>query len=98
MILIGKQTLFQSNFPKSRGGLLSNVYYTVYNASGSVYLSRRQNNLVELGQGSYGLVLTFSAEGNYSIWWDINNSPYIASEEINVVDFTQQNLYSGYGI
>lgn len=98
MIQRNKSVLLQVNFPASQAGKASDVYYTVYNEDESVYLSRRNTNVLEFGAGAYGVLLSFSSEVNYSIHWDIDSTPYVANEEITVHDFQRLVIYSGYGL
>ena len=85
-------TLLQANFPGSQSGKLGDVYYTIYQTDvtgAPIIITVRTNaNVMELGDGAYGVNLTLS-EGNYSIAWDIDSTPYITNEEINV----QENIY-----
>ena len=84
MKLVGLSFIYQGNFPKSKSGSLSDVYYTIYNSDGTVYQARGQSGVVELGDGAYGVLLTFSERGNWSIHWDIDSTSYVANEEINI--------------
>jgi hypothetical protein len=90
--------LYQANFPKSQAGKKSSVYYTVYNSDESIYVAKTNNGVVELGDGSYGVMLQFNTEGSWSIFWEIDSTPYVASEEINTFDFRAIIEYTGYGL
>lgn len=98
MNAVNTANLYYAAFPKSIVGQTANLYYTVYNSDGTVYLSRRQTGIQEYAYGGYGVLLTFSAEGSWSIVWDIENTPYTAKEEINIYDYTTAKNYTGYGI
>ena len=98
MVQTGYYMLFQANFPKSQAGKLSDVYYTIYNSDGSIHTARTNSGIVELGAGSYGVKLSFLDESNWSIWWDIDSTPYVASEEINAFNYRSVVDYDGYGL
>ena len=94
--------LYQANFPASQAGKLGSVYYTVYNGTGSLHTARTKVNVVEFSSGAYGISLTFSTAGSYSIHWDIESTPYVANEEIRIYDFTDitvsvPDVYTVYG-
>ena len=94
----GNELLYQVNFPASQADKKSSVYYTVYNNDESVFLARTNNGVLEFGDGSYGVNLTFNNEDSYSIYWEIDGTPYKASEDINIFDFRELVQYSGYGL
>jgi len=85
---INKPWLYQANFPASQAGKLGDVYYTVYKADGSYHTVKTSLNIIEFSSGAYGVSLTFSNEGSYSIHWEIDNTPYVANEEIRIYDFS----------
>ena len=86
MLLIGNNYLYQVNFPRSQRNKLSKVYYTVYNNDGTTYTAQTQTGIVEFGNGSYGVMLGFSQAGSWSLQWIIQNTPYVAGEEIKIYD------------
>jgi len=86
MKLIGKPFLYQATFPPALTGKTGDVYYTIYNANGSVYTAKTQAGVNELGAGSYGVVLTFNNAVTLSIYWEMEGTPYVASETINIYD------------
>lgn len=93
---VGKSALFQAQFPDYQTGRESEVYYTVYNSDGTVFIARTNSGVKEYGNGSYGVNLTFTQKNSYSIAWDLNNEMY-TGEEINVLDFNElENIYRGY--
>lgn len=96
MLQVGNTYLYQANFPRSQRDKLPRLYYTVFNSDGSTYLSRNQGGIVEFGNGAYGVMIGFNSAGSWSIQWDIDNSPYVASEEINIYD--DNVIYTTYGL
>jgi hypothetical protein len=63
------------------------VYFTVFNKDGSNYITRNKTGVRTFGGGCYGVLLTFYAEDNWAIVWDIDGTPYKAGEEICVYDY-----------
>lgn len=86
MNAINELMLYSVEFPSCLSAGLD-VYYTVYNADGSVYLSRRNTGVIDFGNGKFGVELTFATGGGYYIIWDLNGTSYTAGEEINIYDY-----------
>ena len=84
MLLIGNNYLYQANFPRSQRNKLSRVYYTVYDNTGAIHTPETQSGVVEFSNGSYGVMLGFPVAGSWSLQWRIDESPYVAGEEINI--------------
>jgi hypothetical protein len=98
MIQSGLPWPFEFNVPSYISGQLGNVYYTVYDSTGSIYLSRRNTNVYVTNTGAYLVNLTFPSEGGYSIHWDITGFNFVGNEEILVFNFrTTTVYYTGYG-
>ena len=91
---VGRSHIYRVSFPAivSEG---KDIFYTIYNADGSVYQARTNSNVVEYGGGIFGIELTFASEGNYEIQWDIDGTNYEAGEEINIYDFTHNDDLQG---
>ena len=88
---------YMAKFPSSAAGLLSDVVYTIYNDDGSVRTAQTNSGIYETQDGSYGVKLTLPS-GGYSISWKIINTRYTASEDININDFTGQEIVNGYPV
>ena len=82
----------QSNFPASQTGKVADVKYRLYEYNSSVpsiHQALTNTGISELGTGAYGVKVTFTTAGKYSVYWEITDTPYKANEEINV----QTNIY-----
>ena len=100
------ETVYQATFPASQAGKLSFVYYKVdrldQTGAPTSYIVRNQYGVIESGNGAYAVNLVLG-EGRYNIAWDIESTPYVANEEINVIQNIydviqqQQQLWTGYG-
>ena len=54
-------------------------------SDGTVFEARTNSGVIEFGNGIYGVRKTFSAEGSFSIVWDITGTDFTAGEDIQVV-------------
>lgn len=86
------ETVYQVAFPASQAGKLSDVWYTVnrLDETGAPipYFVKNQDGVIETGSGVYAVNLILG-EGRYNIFWEITNTQYTATEEINVL----RNIY-----
>lgn len=89
---VGEVFISLVNFGYSKQGLLTDVHYEIFNSDGSIYLSRRQDNVIEFGNGTYGVPLSFSNKGSFVIAWEIEGTSYTASEEIIVFDYKSDEM------
>ncbi len=94
----GYQILYQFNVPKSQAGKKVLIYYTVYNSDETIFIARTQSGVKEFGEGAYGVLLSFPDEASYSIHWEIDGTPYIGNEEINIFNYRSVVDYDGYGL
>ena len=83
-------TIFKVQFPEC---LIdgNDIYYTVYNADGTINISRTNTGIVDFNDGDYGVELNFDTEGNYLIKWDIDTTSYKTSEEFTIYPYTNSD-------
>ena len=74
-----------ANLGSGMGGRTSDVYYTVYDAAGSVSSARTNTGVYEIGTntGIYGASVSIANNFQGSIFWDVNGTSVYAVEEIS---------------
>ena len=78
-------TLIKSaNLGAGMGGR-TDVYYTIYNAAGSISAARTKTGVYEIGSstGIYGVSVSIANDFQGSIFWDVNGTSVYAVEEIS---------------
>ena len=79
-------TLIKSaNLGVGMAGKASDVYFTIYNASGAVSSARTNTGVYEIGTntGIYGASVSIANDFQGSIFWDVDGTSVYAVEEIS---------------
>lgn len=81
---VGIPAILSVGFPVSQAGKLGSVYYELRTGNGGTRMPRTNADVIEYGNGSYGIERTFTVEESLLINWDIDGTNYTASESITV--------------
>lgn len=77
--------ILMCKFPLSKSELLT-IGFTLKNSDGSIYVARSTTNVINLGDGSFSVVHTFTEPLLGLIVWDTGETePSFAVEELNIM-------------
>ena len=74
-----------ANLGAGMGGRVSDIYFTIYDAAGSVSATRTNTGVYEIGTstGIYGVSVSIANDFQGSIFWDVNSTSVYAAESIS---------------